>query len=83
MGLLEKKKDYVQRARDFHKKEDTIKRLKVNGLEISNTFYHLSGRYERVMRKKPAQPILHAPFAGKGRAAQSRRILLCDGKITY
>ncbi|KAG8925514.1 hypothetical protein FRC02_009613 [Tulasnella sp. 418] len=33
LGLLEKHKDYVQRARDYHSKRDRIKRLKVKAAE--------------------------------------------------
>lgn len=40
LGLLEKHKDYVQRARDFHSKEDRIQRLREKAsLRNKDEFY--------------------------------------------
>ena len=40
LGLLEKHKDYVKRAKDFHAKEDRIKRLREKAaLRNKDEFY--------------------------------------------
>ena len=40
-GLLEKHKDYVKRARDFHRKEDTLRALREKArLRNTDEFYH-------------------------------------------
>lgn len=45
LGLLEKHKDYVARARDRHKKEDTIKKLKEKArLKNEDEFYYSMSR---------------------------------------
>lgn len=41
LGLLEKHKDYVKRASDYHKKERVIKKLKIKALDKNpNEYYH-------------------------------------------
>ncbi|XP_014271942.1 probable U3 small nucleolar RNA-associated protein 11 [Halyomorpha halys] len=41
LGLLEKHKDYVKRATDYHKKEKIIKKLKIKALDRNpNEYYH-------------------------------------------
>eukprot|EP01098_Paradermamoeba_levis_P007743 TRINITY_DN3220_c0_g1_i2.p1 TRINITY_DN3220_c0_g1~~TRINITY_DN3220_c0_g1_i2.p1 ORF type:complete len:265 (-),score=101.33 TRINITY_DN3220_c0_g1_i2:247-975(-) len=59
-GLLEKKKDYVQRAKDYHKKERRIKRLKLKAaLKNPDEFYFKmekleteDGIHKRVVEEK-------------------------------
>ena len=41
LGLLEKKKDYIQRARDFHRKQDAIQALEAKAaFRNPDEFYH-------------------------------------------
>lgn len=49
MGLLEKKKDYKQRARDFHRKEDAIHALEVKAaFRNPDEFYHRMERTKKI-----------------------------------
>lgn len=50
-GLLEKHKDYVLRARDFHKKQDELQRLRVKAaLRNPDEFYHHMTRSRTTVR---------------------------------
>jgi U3 small nucleolar RNA-associated protein 11 len=42
LGLLEKHKDYVQRAKDYHSKQDRIKRLKVKAAERNKDEFYFA-----------------------------------------
>lgn len=40
LGLLEKHKDYVQRAREYHRKQNTIKALRVRASNRNPDEFH-------------------------------------------
>lgn len=46
-GLLEKHKDYVLRARDYHAKQDRIKRMKVKASERNKDEFYFAMKNER------------------------------------
>ena len=47
LGVLEKHKDYVLRARDYHKKQDRIKRLKQKAEEKNKDEFYFSMTREK------------------------------------
>jgi U3 small nucleolar RNA-associated protein 11 len=42
LGILEKHKDYVKRAKDFHSKQDRIKRLKEKAAERNKDEFYFA-----------------------------------------
>jgi U3 small nucleolar RNA-associated protein 11 len=64
LGLLEKKKDYVLRARDFHKKEDAINKLKEKAAFKNPDEYYFgmakSKTVDGVHQKRPRDEVLTA-----------------------
>ena len=62
LGLLEKKKDYVLRARDFHRKEDAIKKLKEKAAFRNPDEYYFKMAHTKVeggvhRKEREEQPI--------------------------
>jgi U3 small nucleolar RNA-associated protein 11 len=61
-GILEKHKDYVQRARDYHSKQDRLTRLKQKAAERNKDEFYFSMRREKtregVHSKDRGNPVL-------------------------
>lgn len=52
LGILEKHKDYVQRARDYHSKQDRLKRLKQKAAERNKDEFYFSMVREKTRVKR-------------------------------
>jgi U3 small nucleolar RNA-associated protein 11 len=49
LGILEKHKDYVQRARDYHSKQDRLTRLKQKAAERNKDEFYFSMTREKTI----------------------------------
>ena len=62
LGMLEKHKDYVQRARDFHRKEDELRKMQEKAsFKNPDEFYFNMVRTKKVPPSRPPRP--HAAAA--------------------
>ncbi|CAL1536419.1 unnamed protein product [Lymnaea stagnalis] len=80
LGMLERKKDYRERARDFHKKEDTIKKLKRKAEDRNpDEFYFNMTRTKKLdgehRLRKTAEPVV-TEEQKKLMATQDKRYVL-------
>ncbi|KAK6989529.1 U3 small nucleolar RNA-associated protein 11 [Biomphalaria glabrata] len=80
LGMLERKKDYRERAKDFHKKEETIKKLKRKAENRNpDEFYFNMTRTKRLngdhKLRKEAEPVV-TEEQKKMMATQDRRYVL-------
>ena len=61
LGMLEKHKDYVQRARDFHSKEDALRKMREKAaLKNPDEFYFKMTR-TKLQARKEVLPLVHHP----------------------
>ena len=57
LGILEKHKDYVLRARDYHSKQDRIQRLRQKAADRNKDEFYFSMTRERTeVRAQPSRP---------------------------
>ncbi|XP_005098547.1 probable U3 small nucleolar RNA-associated protein 11 [Aplysia californica] len=80
LGMLERKKDYRERAKDFHKKEDTIKKLKRKAEDRNpDEFYFNMTRTKKTdgehQRRESAEPVV-TEDQKKLMASQDKRYVL-------
>ena len=53
LGLLEKHKDYVLRARDFHRKQDALKALRIRAANRNPDEFHFGMIKSRMIVQRP------------------------------
>eukprot|EP01018_Ginkgo_biloba_P020893 Gb_21329 [translate_table: standard] len=77
LGLLEKHKDYVLRARDFHKKEETIRTLKEKA-----TFRNPDEFYFKMINSRTVDGV-HRPQSGAKQYSSEELLLMKTQDIGY
>ncbi|KAK7363214.1 hypothetical protein VNO77_05347 [Canavalia gladiata] len=76
-GLLEKHKDYVQRARAFHKKEDTLRKLREKAANRNEDEF-----YFKMVRTRSVDGI-HRPESEANKYSQEELMLMKTQDIGY